>query len=71
MGKFKEAATQETSELLLAAKETDAMVENMNADFDRESKRVDICIGEVTFPIGILTQHQLATDKETQFLHEA
>jgi hypothetical protein len=69
--KSKEAASHETSELRLVAKETEAMVENMKADFARDLKDVNIRIGEVTFATGTLKKRQLATDEETKFLREA
>ena len=69
--KAKEASSIETSKLHLVAKETEAMVENMKADFARDLKDVNIRIGEVTFATGTLKKRQIATEEETQFLRNA
>jgi hypothetical protein len=69
--KAKEASSIETSKLHIVAKETEAMVENMKADFARDLKDVNIRIGEVTFATGTLKKRQLATEEDTRFLRNA
>ena len=69
--KSKEASLQETSELRLAVKDTEVMVENMKADFCRNLKDVNIRIGEITYAIGSLKKRQGTAEEDTKFLREA